>query len=173
MTISSLFKNVTIVDASDVLGNKTITKVKPTDRFVDAVKKQIQAIKWDISKEGNEPEKLKRWYSVNDGKAQTFLRYSVKKVLILPGMTEEKSVYQVGKTLQDVLKFYENVLKAAQAGDLDTILDKVAEEMIQEREATKAKNKSNPEWVKKSEEAKAKRKAEKALLNNSEETASE
>lgn len=162
-TISSLFKNVTVSDASELLGSKTSLKVKPTDRFVDAVKKQIAAVKWDISKEGNEPEKLKRWYTIKDGKAQTFLRYSVKKVLILPGMTEEKSVYNVGKTLQDILKFYENVLKAAVAGELDTIIEAVADDMIRERKATKAKHDADPEW-----EAKKEKKKQEKLLKKQE-----
>lgn len=140
-----LFAGVSIA-SSEVIINDQKVKETPSEIFRKAVKKQLLLVRYDQKTEEEQKKETKvpdgrRWYRLKDGKAYTFLRYGTKKILLMPGMTEEKSVYQVGTSLEDLAKFYNNIITAVYGGLYADVIDKVAAAMIKERNETKEKNK--------------------------------
>ncbi|GBQ55826.1 hypothetical protein GHA01_24620 [Novacetimonas hansenii] len=163
MLIQSLLKGVTAVDDNNILKGVVVNNPSPRENFINAVKSQISLVEYDMKPEG-EPIKGKKWYKVVDKNAYTFVRYSVKKIKILPTQTDDKAALRVGTTYASLIKFYENLIKVAEAGELDDVLDNVAAEMIAERKASRERNAADPEYQAKREATKAKR--ETKLLEN-------
>lgn len=167
--LPSLLKLISPVD-NDVILNNVSSKNSPRENFISAVRKQIELVKSDVD---NKPGSVtgKKWYKVVDKNAYTFVRYSVKKIKILPTQTDDNAALRVGTNYASLIKFYDNLIKVAEAGELDDVLNKVAADMIEERKTSRDRNAKDPEYQEKRKAAKAKRKVdsdkpEPDLLNN-------
>lgn len=164
MEVSEFLKNVKFGDGSNILETQKVTKEEPIVVFKKAVQKQIELLKKDIENRdlGIKPESRgTRWYVVKDDIAETFLRYSVKKVFLSKSMNEKKCTYEVGSTLEDLLSWYENLKIIVESGKITSIINKVAADLIAERNATRKKNENDPAFLaKKAERAEKKSKEE-------------
>ncbi|WNM07324.1 hypothetical protein RI056_00340 (plasmid) [Komagataeibacter nataicola] len=150
------------------MNTSSVVKTSQRENFINAVKKQIDLVKYDMKPEG-EPLIGKKWYKVEGKNAYTFVRYSVKKIKILSTQTDDKAALRVGTNYQALLKFYDNLISVAESGELDEILSKVSSEMIAERQASKLRNASDPEYQAKKERAAAKKESkeyQETLLDN-------
>ncbi|GBR14160.1 hypothetical protein [Gluconobacter frateurii] len=145
MKLEALLKSVKPVSNKEVLSAVVNpNRLSPTQNFIKAVESQLELVKWDLEQEGEEP-KGRRWYRVKDGKASTFIRYSVKKLKLLPDQTEETEALHVGRNYTDLVKFFGGLITVAKTGELDEIINKAANEMMAERATSRAKNKAKKE----------------------------
>lgn len=161
MKPGDFLKNISITNGSNILGTKTNAKKSPVSVFKEALEKQIKLVKYDMNPKGEKPEGA-RWYVIKGDVAETFLRYSVKKVFLKPDMNEENCAYEAGRNLEDLLKFYNNTIDYLNSGAIDSLINKVAADMIAERNATREKNEKDPVFLANKEKRAAKRAEKKA-----------
>lgn len=153
MKLTDLLKNVTPIENKAVLkGINTSGKPTPRENFISAVKKQIEMATYDNKPPADQEEPTgRRWYKVDGGRAMTFIRYSVKKIKLLPDQTEQDEALLVGKTYDALIKFYQGLIAVAENGELDTVLNEAAATMMKERRISRERNKLEKEKEKQAE----------------------
>lgn len=147
MNLEALLKTVKPAQNKEVLTQSVNpNRMTPTQNFIQAIESQLDLVKWDMNPvEGEEEPKGRRWFRVANNKATTFIRYSVKKIKLLPNQTDEMEALLVGKNYSDLIKFYTGLIAVAKTGELDEIINKTASEMMEQRSASRAKNKAAKE----------------------------
>lgn len=119
---------------------KTRPQTSPVDVFIAGLDKQIKLVEWYENGKEDEKPNGKEWFFIKDGIAYTHLRYSVKKVFIL-GDEDTNSIYQVGTNYADLKAFFEGVKSSTEKGEFDSIIEKIAKDMTEERAKSRLENK--------------------------------
>lgn len=127
-----------------VVSDEALTKREPikTPRqtFLTALEKQIKLIDWYNGDQTADKPEGREWFIVKNGVAYTYLKYAVKKIHILEG-GDDKSIYEVGSTYNDIKDFYESVEEHTKKGEFDAIIEKTAQDMTEERAKSRLENK--------------------------------
>lgn len=161
--MEDIFSNCKPVsDMSAFYGNnKTPNKKTPSEVFKEGIERQIELVKYDISQKGIKP-KGRRWYSSDGKQIASFFLYSVKPVLLKPELMTENPAIIVANNLKELQAFYTKLMKDVDSGKFDSIINKVAADMIAERNATREKNEKDPVFLANKEKRAAKRAEKKA-----------